>query len=171
MGSRQKSMKAFLAACDDMIHDQWIPNEDWVHQIRDTGNDDCTNNNLNHDLSQQCLWQNDHAILEGTTIVYNKKQVRTSKTKATTYKNIRFYYVSTAGKPPPTVPSDSVFYQSLWDDPDRSNRSLKRTVPQAKKSKMSYVARAVSPQTTSKSPLPPSPPKSIKEANIMAEEA
>jgi hypothetical protein len=36
---------------------------------------------------------------------------------------------------------------------------------------MSSVARAVSPQTTSKSPLPSSPPKSIKEANIMVVEA
>jgi hypothetical protein len=120
------------AVCDDTMHDRWIPDEDWVCQIQDTGNDDCTTNNLNHGLSQQCLWQNDRAILEGTTIFYNKKQVQTLKTK-TMYKNFRFYYVLTAGKPAPNISSDKAFYQSLWDDPDSSNRLLKRTAaPQAK---------------------------------------
>jgi hypothetical protein len=83
-------------------------------------------------MSQQCLWQNDHAILKGTTIIlHNKKNVRTCKNKAA-IKVIRFYYVmSAASFSAPNVPSDKGFYQLLWDDPDRSNRSLKRTAPPA----------------------------------------
>ena len=35
MGSHQKVMKAFLdAACDDVMLDRWIPDEDWVRQMR-----------------------------------------------------------------------------------------------------------------------------------------
>jgi hypothetical protein len=41
-------------------------------------------------------------------------------------KAISFYYVLGADKPAPTVPSDQGFSQSLWDDQDRSNRSLKQ---------------------------------------------
>jgi hypothetical protein len=86
--------------------------------------------------------------------------VRTSKTKAFITKPIRFYYVMGADKPAPTVPSDQGFYQSLWDDLDRSTRSLKRTAPSqankapsasrtqppAKKAKASSAA-VTSPQT------------------------
>jgi hypothetical protein len=57
-------------------------------------------------------------------------------------KNIRFYYVLGAGKPTPTVPSDQGFYQSLWDDLDRSNRSLKQTAPS-----QPYSARRTQPPT------------------------
>jgi hypothetical protein len=76
------------------------------------------------------MWQDNHAILHGpTTVFYNKKYVLTSKTKATTAAPIRFYYVMGAGKPAPTDPSNQGFYQSLWDDLDRSNHSLKQTAP------------------------------------------
>ena len=179
MGSHQKAVKAFLdAACDDSMLDRWIPDEDWVRQMRIDCESDCSVVNLNSGLSKQCVWQNNHAILQGTTIFFNKKKVQISKTKATK-KTISFYYALSAGKPAPTVPSDQGFYQSLWDDPDRSNRSLKRTAPQAKKapsffspqakkSKTSAVARAVSPQT---SPLLRSPPESFEEANRMVLEA
>jgi hypothetical protein len=96
-------------------------------------------------------------------------------TKAANKPN-RFYHVLSAGKLAPTVPSDQGFYQSLWDDPSRSKSSLKRSAPQAtlqaKKSKTSSsVARAVSPQSASKSPLPPSPPTSFDNANTMVQEA
>jgi hypothetical protein len=55
-----------------------------------------------------------------------RKVRQTSKTKATIPKPIRFYYAMGAGLPAPTVPSNQVFYQALWDDLDRSNRSLKQ---------------------------------------------
>ncbi len=92
MGSRQAAVKAFLLVCDNtIILDQWIPDEDWVRQIRESGEDvHCSVTNLNAGLAKQCLWQNNHAILHGRTVFYNKKYVRTSKTKA---KPIRFYYV------------------------------------------------------------------------------
>jgi hypothetical protein len=109
--------------------DQWIPGEDWVRQIRYNGDCDCTVSNLNMGMSKQCLWQNNCAILQGMMILYNKKHLLISKTKVTK-KAISFYYVLGAGKPVPTVPSDQGFYyQSLWDDQDRSNRSLKRLAP------------------------------------------
>jgi hypothetical protein len=97
------------------------------------------------------VWLNDRATLKGRTIFYNKKKIRISNSKVTNTKHIRFYYVLSAGKPSPTVPSDQGFYQSLWDSPDRSNRSLKRTAaqsqialaPQAKKeAKPSSVSTA-----------------------------
>jgi hypothetical protein len=55
------------------------------------------------------------ATLKGRTIFYNKKKIRISNSKVTNTKHIRFYYVLSAGKPSPTVPSDQGFYQSLWD--------------------------------------------------------
>jgi hypothetical protein len=130
-------MNAFLDAlcCDDTMLDRWIPDKDWVRQIREKGDNDCSTMNLNNGLSAQCMWQNNHATLQGATIFYNKNYVRTTKTKATANKPIRFYYVLSAGKPAPTVPSDQGIYQSLWDDLDKSNRRshLKGTAPQAKK--------------------------------------
>ena len=131
MGSRHIAVQAFLSVCDDTIMlARWIPDEDWVRQIRESGEDDrCSITNLNTGLATNCSWQNNHAILHGRTFFYNKKYVRTSKTKASITKPIRFYYVMGANKPAPTVPSDQGFYQSLWDDLDRSTRSLKRTAP------------------------------------------
>jgi hypothetical protein len=85
--------------------DQWIPNKDWVRQICYTGDCDCTVLNLNMGMSKQCLWQNNCAILQGMTILYNKKHLLILKTKVTK-KAISFYYVLGAGKPVPTVPSD-----------------------------------------------------------------
>ncbi len=124
MGTRHAAVKAFLAVCFDTMLDQWIPNEDWVRQIRDNGDNVCTVPNLNMGMSAQCVWQKNHATLLGRTIFYNKKSVRISKTKDTK-KKISFYYVLGAGKPAPTVPADQGFYQSLWDALDRSNRPLK----------------------------------------------
>jgi hypothetical protein len=160
MGSRQKAVDAFSAVCDDSMLDRWIPDEDWVWHIRDNGEIDCTITNLNMGMSRQCVWQNNQANLQGRTVFHNKKKIRISKV---TKKQIRFYYVLSAGKPAPTVPSDQGFYQSLWDDPDRSNRSLKRTgpqsqiawAPQTKKAKTSSVSTAEElPQSASERPLP-----------------
>jgi hypothetical protein len=113
-------------------------------------------------MSQQCDWQNNHAVLGGTTIYYNKKNVRTSKTKATS-KPIRFYYIMSASKAPPTVPSNQGFYQSKWDDPDRSNRSLKRsTPPQQAHKKLSSPPTKKAKASSPRSLLPP---ESFKVAN------
>ena len=54
--------------------DRWIPDEDWVRRIRDNGKNDCTLVNFNMGMSTQCSWQNNHAILKGRTIFYNKKK-------------------------------------------------------------------------------------------------
>jgi hypothetical protein len=131
MGSWQIAVKAFLdaAVSDDMMLDRWIPDEDWVRQIQENGGTGCSVGNLNTGLALQRVWQNNHATLHGRTVFYNKKKIRTSKTIARANKNIRFYYVVGADKPAPIVPSDLGFYQSLWDDLDRSTRSLKRTAP------------------------------------------
>jgi hypothetical protein len=125
-------------------------------------------------MSKQCLWQNNCAILQGMTILYNKKHLLISKTKVTK-KAISFYYVLGAGKPVPTVPSDQGFYQSLWDDQDRSNRSLKQlapaqTQPPPKKAKASS-SMPITPEPPSNIPLSSSAPKSFKEANRMIQEA
>jgi hypothetical protein len=165
--SRQNAVKAFLdvVSChdDDIMLDRWIPDEDWVRTIRENGERDCSILNLNKGLSAQCFWQNNHATIQGTTIFYNKKTVRTYKSK-TTKKSISFYYVLSANKPPPSVPSDQGFYQSLWDDPDRSNSSLKRkankraTSPPTKKAKASSpLTRALSPDSPQSSHEMPSP--------------
>jgi hypothetical protein len=113
-------------------------------------------------ISKKCLWQNNHAILQGMTIYYNKKNVQSSKTKDAK-KTISVYYVLGAGKPAPTVPSDQGFYQSMWDNQDRSNRSLKQlapaqtrnaTQPPPKKAKASS-SMPISPEPPSNLPLSP----------------
>jgi hypothetical protein len=54
--------------------DRWIPDEDWARQIRESGEDDrCSITNLNIGLAKNCSWQNNHAILHGRTVFYNKK--------------------------------------------------------------------------------------------------
>jgi hypothetical protein len=111
------------------------------------------------------------------TILYNKKKVRITKNKVTK-KAIIFYYVLGAGKPAPTVPSDLGFYQSLWDDLDRINRSLKRTAPNkvsatlppTKKAKASS-SMPISPEPPRNLPFPPSAPKLFEEDNRMIQEA
>jgi hypothetical protein len=154
--------------------DRWIPEEDWVCQIRYNGDCDCTVSNLNMGMSKQCLWQNNCAILQGMRILYNKKHLLISKTKVTK-KAISFYYVLGAGKPVPTVPSDQGFNQSLWDDQDRRNRSLKRlapaqTQPPPKKANASLLM-PITPEPSSNIPMSPSAPKSFEKANRMIQEA
>jgi hypothetical protein len=178
MGFRQKAVEAFLAVCNDSMLDQWIPDEDWVRQIRDNDENECSFTNLNMGMSTQCAWLNDRATLKGRTIFYNKKKIRISNSKVTNTKHIRFYYVLSSGKPYPTVPSDQGFYQLLWDSPDRSNGSFKRTAAQSqiasaqqanKKAKPSSVSTA-DELTQSASKRPP-PPKSFEGATQMVVEA
>ena len=179
MGSRQKAVEAFSAVCDPSMLDRWIPDEDWVRHIRDNGFNECSITNLNMGLSTQCAWQNNHASLHGRTVFHNKKKIKILKNKVAN-KHIRFYYIMSAGKPAPTVPSEQSFYQSLWEDEDRSNRSLKRTAPKAsgasttepptKKAKPSS-SMAISPEPTNNRLLSPAPPESFKEANQMVQEA
>jgi hypothetical protein len=75
MGSRHIAVQAFLPACDVTIMlDRWITDEEWVRQIEVSGEDDrCSITNLNTGLAKKCLWQNNHAILHGRTVFYNKK--------------------------------------------------------------------------------------------------
>ena len=174
MGARQKAVAAFFAVCDDeTMLDRWIPDEDWVRQIRDNGEIDCSVMNFNMGMSKHCMWQNNHSTQEGRMLFYNNRRIRISKTKVTK-KIIRFYYVLGAGKPAPTIPSDQDFYQSLWDDRERSNRSLKRTAPSArtqpptKKAKspstMPIPPEPIPPEPLGNQPLPQSPTDSFKEA-------
>jgi hypothetical protein len=122
------------------------------------------------------MWQNNCATLLCKTIFYNKKNVQILKNKVTK-KPISFYHVLGAdNKPAPTVLSDQGFYQPLWDDLERSNRSLKRTAPSLA-SKVSPTplpptkkAKA-SPDPPNNLPLPPSSPESFLEANRMVQEA
>jgi hypothetical protein len=114
-GLEAESRKEFLAVYDDTMLDRWIPDEDWIHQIQDNGNSDCSISNLNMGMSRQCLWQNNCATLQGIATLHNKKHVQISKDK-TKVKAILFYYALSASKPSPAIPSDQGFYQSLWDD-------------------------------------------------------
>jgi hypothetical protein len=75
MGSLQKAVKAFLAVLDDTMFDRWIPDEDWVRQIRESGKNDRSVRNLNSGLAKECAWQNNHAILQGQILFYNKKSI------------------------------------------------------------------------------------------------
>jgi hypothetical protein len=104
-------------------------------------------------------WQNNHAILHGCTVFYNKKCVQTSKTKPTITKPIRFYYVVMgADKPAPTVLSDQGFYQLLWDAIDRSNCSLKRTAPLKANKASATLPPTKKANASSSMPISPEPP-------------
>jgi hypothetical protein len=83
MGFLQKAVKVFLAILDDTMLDQWIPDEDWVRQIQESGKNDCSISNLNSALAKECVWQNNHAILQGRILFYNKKNIRIKKTEGT----------------------------------------------------------------------------------------
>jgi hypothetical protein len=176
MGSRQKAVDDFIAVCEDAtMLDRWIPDEDWVRKIR-VGKADlrCLIANLNMGLSKQCGFQNNHAILQGRTIFHNKRKIRWPNTKVS---NISFYYVLSPGMQAPTIPSDEVFYQSLWDVPSRQNRALKQIAPSVtprptKKAKASStrpsppeLSEAASGVTSSTTPS--RPPQSSVEAGAM----
>ncbi len=84
MGSRQNAVAAFFAICDDKtMLDRWIPDEDWVRQIRENGENDSSVVNLNMGMSKHCLWQNNHATQQGLTLFYNNRRIQISKTKVT----------------------------------------------------------------------------------------
>jgi hypothetical protein len=136
-------------------------------------------------MTKHCVWEKNQATLEGTVILYNRKYIQTSKTE-TRKKDIRFYYALSEGKDAPTVPSDQSVYQALWDNPERSNRSLKRKAPpqqaempiQAKKSKpltstwKTASSTGAAPQeTASDNAMPSLPPISFEEAHNMVQEA
>ena len=80
MGVYQKAIQAFVdLTCDDAtMMDRWIPDEDWVRQMRLNSECDCSVRNLNRGLSDQCMWQNNHAILQGTTgiVIFNNGERR-----------------------------------------------------------------------------------------------
>ena len=60
--------------------------------------------------STHCIWENNHATLEGTAIFYKWKYTQTSKTK-TRKREIRFYYALSASKLAPiVVPSNQGVY-------------------------------------------------------------
>jgi hypothetical protein len=150
MGPTQIAVKALLDVICDETMDRWIPDEDWVRRIRDNGEHDCSIVNLNRGLS------NNDANLEGKRILHNKKNIRITKNEAPAKKSISFYYVLSVGKPAPTIPSDQGFYQSLWDDPDRSNRRLKRrTAPRAKPSSSSSIPPTKRAKATTFRPISP----------------
>jgi hypothetical protein len=139
-----------------------------VRQIRENGKNDCSVANLNMGMSKHCLWQNNQATQQGRTLFYNNRRIRISKAKVTK-KIIRFYYVLGPEKPAPAVPSDQDFYQSLWDDRERSNRSLKRTAPSAKaqpptKKAKSPLTMPMPPEPLDNQPLLQPPTDSFKEA-------
>jgi hypothetical protein len=178
MGSQQKAVIACLSVCEETMLNRWIPDEDWIRQIQDRGDSDCSISNLNMGMSMQCLWQNNRATLQGMMILYNKKKVRILKNKVNK-KATSFYYVLGAGKAAPAVPRHQGFYQLLWDDEDRSNRSLERLAPaQPKNATLQLTKKAkasssmpISPEPPSNLPSSPSPPKSFKEANRIIQEA
>jgi hypothetical protein len=79
-----EKMAAFFAICDnDTMLNRWIPDEDWVRQIQDNGENYCSVVNLNMGMSKHCLWQNNQATQQGRTLFYNNKRIRISKTKVT----------------------------------------------------------------------------------------
>ena len=66
--AHQKAMKEFLdLTYDDAMMDRWIPDEDWVQQMRLNRESDCSIMNLNKGLEKQCVFENNNAILQGTT--------------------------------------------------------------------------------------------------------
>jgi hypothetical protein len=93
MGSLQKAVKAFLAVFDDMVLDRWIPDKDWVCQIGEDGKNDCSIKSLNSALAKECVWQNNHAILQGQMLFYSKN-IQIKKTKETATKTILICFVS-----------------------------------------------------------------------------
>jgi hypothetical protein len=170
MGSLQKAVKALLAVFDDRMLDGWITNEHWVRQIRENSENDNSIRSLNSALAKVCVWQDNHAILQGQMVFYNKKKIRIWKTKGTATNKIRFYYILSAGKPAPTIPSEEGILSIALGWPsqeqplpqaDRSaTQSQIASAPQTKTAESFSVATAKeSPLSASKRPLPQPPPK------------
>jgi hypothetical protein len=53
--TRQKAVRAFFAVCEDTMLEQWIPDEDWVHQREENGKNGCSIWSLNSGMSAQCV--------------------------------------------------------------------------------------------------------------------
>jgi hypothetical protein len=71
------------------ILSRWIPDEDWVRQIRESGEDGrCSITNLNVGLAKNCSWQNNHAILHGRTVFTTR-----SKRQTLTWQSLRRHKV------------------------------------------------------------------------------
>jgi hypothetical protein len=93
MGPRQNAADAFIvASCDGGLHDQWIPDEDWICVIRDSLEKDCTLHDMNMGLSSKLTFLNNRAIVnERTVVLHNNKKVETGK--GGQKRNVHFYYV------------------------------------------------------------------------------
>jgi hypothetical protein len=84
------------------------------------------------------MWQNNHATLQGATIFYYNEQEVVHPTTKTKQRTNQLGFAIFCR------PSNQGFFcPSFWDDleRDRSNRSLKRTAPQAKKASATLAHR------------------------------
>jgi hypothetical protein len=83
---------------------------------------------MNMGLSSKLTFENNRATVnERTVVLHNNKKVQTGK--GGQKRNVHFYYVYVlaANQPVPLVATRQDFYQAIWDAPERSNRSLKRS--------------------------------------------
>jgi hypothetical protein len=115
--------------------DRWIPDEDWVRSFRNKpGFGKVTPGELNRAIFKTVDFVNDKFVdpTSGRTMFNNSRKVVTNATEKTK-KKIYFYYVlSKDRKESPEFSKKQDFWQAIWDDEERSSRTLKRSLHQKK---------------------------------------
>jgi hypothetical protein len=134
----------FLAAAADAeMRGQWHPDKDHCRHIREKNHDDksFSVSILSQAIGKKAMFQNDKLDLEGSplSMFQNTKQIQVGATsnkdgkKVPNKKNICFFCVpSSRDELRPEIPSSAMFWQRIWDHPDRDGRRTLKREPLAK---------------------------------------
>ena len=106
------------------------PDEDWVCSFRNKqGFEKVTPGELNRAISKTIDFVNNKFVdpTSGRTIFTNSRKVITNAQQKAKKKIFFYYVLSQNGIERPELSKKQEFWQSIWDEPERSNRMLKWT--------------------------------------------
>jgi hypothetical protein len=160
---------AFLNMTNDSdMNGRWLPDEDWVRRLRNQP-EYCkvSPGDLNGAISRtfDFIHNKYQDPKSGQTIYHNKRRIVISA-KEKKARNIMFYYALSSSRiDKPVISQNGDFWQTIWDDPERSNRMLKRTTL-SKNELPNKKQRVVSPEpdTANSMQAHSKPPQTFQEA-------
>jgi hypothetical protein len=131
------------AAADAEMRGQQHPDEDCCGHTREKNDDDksFSASILGQAIGKKAMFQNDKLDLEGSplSMFQNTKRIQVGTTsnkdgkKNPNKKNIHFFHVaSSRDELRPEIPSSAMFWQRIWDHPDRASRQTLKREPLAK---------------------------------------
>jgi hypothetical protein len=169
MLTRTELAAAFLNTTNDSdMKDRWLPDEDWVRRLRNQP-EYCkvSPGDLNGAISRTFDFiHNKYQDPKSDQTIYHNKRRIVINAKDNKARNISFYYALSSSRiDKPEMKQKGDFWQAIWDDPERSNRMLKRTTL-SKNELPNKKQRVVSPEpdTSNSTEVYSNPPQTFQEA-------